>query len=265
MPAVTLPPDRAAPGGSARPAATVPSCSLPTGPSAAPDPTLAALVRRHDGAVIRLAMLSGATDAVGFLALGSAFTSVMTGNMVLVGLAAGTRDASALGLIATAIAAYVVGVAAGTRLAGQPHPDDGVWPPAVTRALGLELALLTTYAVIWWSLGSDPARGWFAPLLALCAAALGVQSSAILRFGVNGLSTTYLTGTLTSVIVRLASGQPRQTIGHPARILAALIVGAGVGAGLVDVARPAAPAFQLVLLTTTLATGIRVARAERKR
>jgi uncharacterized membrane protein YoaK (UPF0700 family) len=210
--------------------------------------------------VVGLAILSGATDAIGFLALGSAFTSVMTGNMVLVGVAAGTRDSSALGLVATAIAAYVVGVGIGTRVAGQSRPGDGPWPSAVTRALVLELGLLTTYAVVWWSVGSEPPHGWFAPLLALNAAALGVQSSAILRFGVSGLSTTYLTGTLTTVVVRLVSGQSLQAVGQSARLLAGLVTGAATGSALVEVARPAAPAFQLLVLLVVIAAGGRIGR-----
>jgi uncharacterized membrane protein YoaK (UPF0700 family) len=38
-------------------------------------------------------------------------------------------------------------------------------------------------------------------LLALTALALGIQSAAIQRFGVLGLSTTYLTGTLTTLAI----------------------------------------------------------------
>ena len=219
-------------------------------------------VRCRDRAVVALAMVSGATDAIGFLALGSAFTSVMTGNMVLVGVAVGTGDASAVGLVLTAIAAYVVGVGLGTRVAGQPRDDDATWPPAVTRALLVELALVTAYGVAWWSLGSAPAEHWFAPLLALNAAALGVQSSAILRFGVSGLSTTYLTGTLTTLVVRLASGRPLHTVGHPARILVALVSGAGAGAALVDLAPVAAPVLQIALLLGAVVTGRRCQRGE---
>jgi uncharacterized membrane protein YoaK (UPF0700 family) len=221
--------------------------------------------RLRDRAVVALAVVSGATDAIGFLALGSAFTSVMTGNMVLVGIAAGTRHGSALGIVATAIFAYVVGVAVGTRVAGQPVAGDVAWPRAVTRALLIELALLSAYAVSWWSLGSNPSRAWFAPLIALNAAALGVQSSAVLRFGVSGLSTTYLTGTLTSVVSRLASGRPLQTVGHPARILAGLVAGAAAGAGLVTYLRPAAPAFQLAVLLGAVAAGSRAGRGETAR
>jgi uncharacterized membrane protein YoaK (UPF0700 family) len=208
--------------------------------------------RIRDQLTMLLALLSGATDAIGFLTLGSAFTSVMTGNMVLVGIAAGTGDASALGLVTTAIAGYVAGVALGSRIAGTPQADDGLWPAAVTRALAAEFVLLAGFAVAWWSLGSHPSPGWYAPLLACNAAALGTQSSAILRFGAGGLSTTYLTGTLTTVVSRLVTRQPLHTVHQSTRILTALILGAGGGAALATHARPFAPALQLGLLLTVL-------------
>jgi len=47
----------------------------------------AALPQFRDVGVFLLATMSGATDAIGFIALGGAFTSVMTGNMVLFGWA----------------------------------------------------------------------------------------------------------------------------------------------------------------------------------
>jgi uncharacterized membrane protein YoaK (UPF0700 family) len=223
----------------------------------------AAEVRLRDGAVVGLAMVSGATDAIGFLALGSAFTSVMTGNMVLVGIAFGTSDWSAIGVVGTAIATYVVGAGVGARLAGSPADGVGLWPVAITRALLVELALVATFAATWWSLGSDPPDGWYAPLLALNAMALGIQSSAIMRFGVSGLSTTYLTGTLTTLVVRLATGHRLHTAWQPARILAALIAGAATAAALVTHARPAAPALQLVLLVAVLLGGRRLHRVGR--
>jgi uncharacterized membrane protein YoaK (UPF0700 family) len=227
-----------------------------TSPAAA-DP---ADLRLRDFAVVVLAMVSGATDALGFLALGSAFTSVMTGNMVLVGIAVGAGDGSAIGIVGTAIVAYVVGAGLGARFAGSPVPDDGIWPPAITRALAVELALVALFGVVWWSMGSEPSRGWFAPLLALNAAALGIQSSAIMRFGVSGLSTTYLTGTLTTLVVRAATGHRLGTLSQPARILAALIGGAAISATLVEHARPAAPAFQIVLLTVVVVSSRRLHR-----
>lgn len=224
--------------------------------------------RARDRLVVLLAALSGATDAIGLIALGGSFTSVMTGNMVLVGVAIGSKDASALGITLTAIGGYVLGVFIGGRVAGEPRPTDTPWPPAVTRALLVELAAFAVFAIAWWALSGAPPDAWLAPLLALNAVALGVQSSAIIRFGVSGLSTTYMTGTLTAVITRLAARHPLNSIGRSGAVLAGLICGAAAGA-VVDVGAPmAVPALQLGLIGTVLVGALRAARpltAERRR
>jgi uncharacterized membrane protein YoaK (UPF0700 family) len=195
---------------------------------------------------------SGATDAVGFLALGSAFTSVMTGNMVLGGMAMAHGDVAALVLTATAIGAFVAGAALGARIARNHRPGDPVWPGAVNAALLVELALFAAFAACWWAFGSAPPDSAFLPLLALNAAALGIQSSAIQRFGVSGLSTTYLTGTLTTVVIRLVSGKGVRAVGHSVAILLGLIAGAAIGALLVRNVPVLVPLTQLVPLTGVL-------------
>lgn len=48
--------------------------------------------RRLGALVTFLAMTAGATDAISFLGLGGVFSSVMTANMVLLGLSAGTHN-----------------------------------------------------------------------------------------------------------------------------------------------------------------------------
>ncbi len=206
----------------------------------------------RDALVVVLAVASGATDAIGFLALGSAFTSVMTGNMVLFGVAVAHRDATALGLTATAIASFVAGAAVGARVAGSPQPGDAYWPAAVTRALIIEGTLLVIFAACWWALGSAPSPAVQLPLLALNAGALGLQSSAIQRFGVAGLSTTYLTGTLTSVVIRLVGGKRLLEVSHSLWILGGLVTGAGLGALVVSQLRTAVPLVQLATLGTVL-------------
>jgi uncharacterized membrane protein YoaK (UPF0700 family) len=204
----------------------------------------------RDLLVVALAVTSGATDAIGFLALGSAFTSVMTGNLVLLGIGAAHGDLTALGLTATAIASFVVGAALGARLAGTPQPGDAYWPRAITRALMVQIGLFAVFAVWWWALGSDPSGDVLLPLLSLNAAALGLQSSAVQRFGVSGLSTTYLTGTLTTVVIRLTTGKRLAEVSHSLWILLGLVAGAAAGALLV---RHLPIAVPLVQLGTTLA------------
>lgn len=208
--------------------------------------------RDRNHLVVLLGVTSGATDAIGFLALGSAFTSVMTGNMVLLGIAAAHQNLRDLALVAVAIGSYVTGAAVGARVCGTHQEGDGVWPAGVTRGLRVELVLFSLFAVAWWVLGSQPAEHFFLPLLAVNAAALGIQSSAIQRFGVSGLSTTYLTGTLTSVTIRLVSGKGIRAVRHSVAILGGLIAGAAIGATLVRFAPVAVPLIQLLTVGAVL-------------
>lgn len=223
----------------------------------------ATATRARDRAVVLLAALSGATDAVGLLALGGSFTSVMTGNMVFLGVAVGTHTA-ALGFTLTAIGAYAAGVLGGAAIVGEPRPGDGVWHPHVTRGLLVETACLAAFATAWWCSGSHPPRDLLAPLLAANAAALGVQSAVILRFGVSGLSTTYMTGTLTTMLARIAGRHPLASVGRAAALLAGLIAGAAAGGLAYDRARPLVPALQLGLVLGAVALGARAQRAERE-
>ena len=186
-------------------------------------------VRRRDGLVVTLTLVTGAIDAIGLLRLGGVFTSVMTGNMVLLGIATANHDASIAIHTGVAFLAYVVGSFLGARVAGHAEPDEHLWPRPVVNALALELALLVAFGVWWEVVGAAPSTGVAYALLGLNAAALGVQSSAVLRFGLSGLSTTYLTGTLTQFIAGLTKrGAPLQV--RSALILLALIGGAAAGA-----------------------------------
>lgn len=214
----------------------------------------------RDLLVVVLAVTSGATDAIGFLALGSAFTSVMTGNLVLTGIAVADTDLTALALTLTAIGSFVLGAAVGARTAGTAAPGDPVWPRAVTVALGAELALVTAFAAGWWAWGSEPPEIAYLPLLGLNAAALGLQSSAIQRFGVSGLSTTYLTGTLTAVVIRLVSGRPLREVAHSLWILLGLVAGAATATVLVTTTPVAVPVLQLGTLGLVLVVARRSAR-----
>jgi uncharacterized membrane protein YoaK (UPF0700 family) len=215
-------------------------------------------VRARNVATVVLAVVSGATDAVGFLALGGAFTSVMTGNMVLLGISAGRLDGQLAGHTGAAIVCFVLGCAAGTRLAGTARSDGVVWPAAITRALWVEFAALCVFAIGWWAAGSSPDGTVQLVLLVVNALALGIQSSAVLRFGVSGLSTTYLTGTLTTLVARLVSGHRLRDLAHSALILAGLIGGAAASAVLVRHAPVAVPTLQLVGLGIALAIGLAV-------
>jgi uncharacterized membrane protein YoaK (UPF0700 family) len=75
-------------------------------------------MRRHRVLATLLAGTSGALDALGFLALGGVFASVMTGNLVLLGLGAGTRNGGLAVHAVVAIGGYSLGVAIGAARPG---------------------------------------------------------------------------------------------------------------------------------------------------
>lgn len=158
-----------------------------------------------------------------------------------------------------AIASFITGVLAGARLAGSAQPDDPVWPRRVTRALILELLVFVVFVVVW--VVTLPSRSDQADLglLMLSAAALGVQSSAIQRFGVPGLSSTYLTGTLTSLIAGVAARSPWRSLRPKVHVLLALMSGAAAGA-LVAVHLSAwSPVLLIVPLVFVIAVSSRMA------
>jgi uncharacterized membrane protein YoaK (UPF0700 family) len=205
--------------------------------------------------VVALAVVSGATDAIGLIALGGAFTSVMTGNLVILGVSLSTADGGLAIASGGAIVAFCAGAALGARLAGVPTPGDRIWPRPVTVALAVELGLLTAYAVGWWVTGAEPGPTVSLALLFAMSTALGIQSSTVQRFGVSGMSTTYLTGTLTTVVIRLATGRGVREVWHSIEILLGLVAGAAAGAGLLAVAPLAAPALQLAALGAVVLVG----------
>ena len=237
-----------------------PSLSAPTGAApAADDLHHRRALRLRQSLVVTLAVVSGATDAIGLLALGGAFTSVMTGNMVLLGVSISQGDGGRAVSSVGAILAFIAGAALGARVAGTPAGGDRIWPRAVTRGLLVELAFMAAYAVGWWMTGGSPGTGVAFALLLATAIALGVQSSTVQRFGVSGLSTTYMTGTLTTVVIRLATGRGVKEVWHSVEVLLGLVSGAVVGTVLILVAPLTAPVLQLAALGAVIVIGFLVA------
>jgi uncharacterized membrane protein YoaK (UPF0700 family) len=212
---------------------------------------------------IALTFGSGATDVASFTRLGGVFTSVMTGNIVLWGLSAAQRSVSLFSHSAVSIAGYIAGVAAGTwvghgfKVHGNGKPDeadrDSVLPAHVNWALFTELVLLAGLAVGWEVTGARPA-GWVEfVFLAVTAAAMGVQASAVNEMGLAHVSTTFLTGTLTGLVSSLA--RPGQDTPHTVRrfgVLIGLAAGALLSGLLVATAPRAVPALPLTAVITAL-------------
>ena len=225
----------------------------------------AGVARRLTLAAVLLTIGTGGTDVVSLTRLGGVFASVMTGNLVLLGLSAARASAALAGHTAVAIGGYVLGVAIAARLialaprrrreTGQRAAGPEGWPATVTAALVLELVLLAVFAAGWeLTRRPHPAGASQYLLLVTATVAMGMQSAAVRGFGRGEYATTYLTGTLTSMIAGLVTPGTRRWPGwrQPGALLA-LAAGALINGILVAHAPAAVPAVIIAPLCFVLA------------
>src|SRR5665213_4012394 len=118
----------------------------------------------------------------------------MTGNMVFLGIAASKHSGSIALHTGVAFVMYIVGSFIGARIAGHaPENETHLWPLSVVKALSVELVVIAAFGVWWEIVHAAPTTDVAYALLGLNAMALGIQSAAVLRFGVSGpVSYTHL-------------------------------------------------------------------------
>ena len=217
------------------------------------------MVRSHvsirDSLVVLLTLTTGAVDVTSFLALGNVFSSVVTGDMVLLGAAAGTGRPELAVHSGVALAGYLAGVVAGAPLAARrPQATTGTWPPSVTVILAVELVILVAFSVGWELAGTHPTGGGQLALVAVLAAAMGLQAAAVRRLG--QMSTTYLTSTLTALVAGLVTGSKPDGMARSLGVLATLIIGAIAASVLLEEARAWVPLVILVPLGLVIVASV---------
>lgn len=204
-----------------------------------------------------LTLVTGLVDAACYLGLGRVFTANMTGNVVL--LAFGATGAQGLPVLAPTVSlgVFLVGATAGGRLASNLVGPAGAEVPAsvrrrwVTITLLLELGLVAVAGVVALGLpvGGGGARRYV--VIALLAAALGLQNATVRRLAVPDVTTTVLTLTLTGLAADswLAGGHSPRA-GRRLAAVGLMAAGALAGALLlrVDVALPVLAAAVVIAL-----------------
>ncbi|MHB9863600.1 YoaK family protein [Streptomyces sp. YIM S03343] len=201
-------------------------------------------------AVVLLVATSGAVEAISFLALDHVFAGVMTSNLALLGMAVGRGQASGMTAAVLALAGFGVGTAATAWLTRRSENAVTHWPQPVMFCLAGEAVLLAAGTGIWAAVGGSPGEMARNLLQFGAAAAMGIQSAAMVAAGRAAAVTTYLTGTLTMYIVKgVGAGRPDHWV--PAQ-LGALIVGAGASAGLLRAAPGWAGVLPVVLMVCAL-------------
>jgi uncharacterized membrane protein YoaK (UPF0700 family) len=200
-------------------------------------------------ALLVLTFTTGLVDAVSYLGLGRVFTANMTGNVVLLGF--GVAGSPGLPVVApiSSLTAFLLGAVTGGILVKRLEKRH---PALVARALGIEVSLMATAAILAAAANIKPGDALAYVVIVLLALAMGVQSTTARRLGVPDLSTVVLTMTLTALASEsfVAGGDGKGSIRRLAAVLA-MFAGALAGALMLKTSRfiPLVVAAALVLLT----------------
>jgi uncharacterized membrane protein YoaK (UPF0700 family) len=196
--------------------------------------------------LLLLAACAGSVNVLSIVRLGGALSGIVTGDVVTTGAALGEDRWVLLRYPAVAICAFGLGVAVwsvGLRWLALTSADGhriGLWA---------ELVLLLCLPVGLAATHGRPGEATSMTLLATAAVAMGAQSAICLR---DGVSTTYMTGAITTAVHDLVTGGPRRdAVGNLTRGLA-LFVGAVATASLITVDAWVAATFPALLVAMAI-------------
>jgi uncharacterized membrane protein YoaK (UPF0700 family) len=185
-------------------------------------------------ALLLLTLATGLVDAVSVLALGHVFVANMTGNVIFLGFWAVPHSGVDMTAGLVAFTGFLVGAIAGGRFARHLESRVRRW---ITAALGMEIAVLVTLAVLAGVGVIDYHDNTKLFLIAGMAFSFGLQNATARQLGIPELSTTVLTSTIVSFAVdsRLA-GRSGERAGLRAAVVLTMCLGAAIGAAMSRIA-----------------------------
>ena len=204
--------------------------------------------------LLLLTVVTGLVDAASFLNLGHVFVANMTGNVVFLGFAIAGAKGLSISASVLALASFVAGSVVGGRF-GVRFAEQRL--QLLRAALALQLAVVVAATAVAALEGDPVDRTVRLVLIALLALAMGVQNATVRRLAVPELTTTVLTMTLTGIGAdSTLAGGPGSKLGRRSLAVAAMLVGALIGAVLalhIDTAAPLAAAAGVVAVTALTA------------
>jgi uncharacterized membrane protein YoaK (UPF0700 family) len=210
--------------------------------------------------LVLLTGVSGLVDAASYLNLGHVFVANMTGNIVFFGFALAGAGELSPASSAAAVASFFIGAG----LAGRLTRSTRLSRPLLLRATtAIELCLVLI--AIGLALISEDAPFTYA-IVALLAAAMGVQSTTTSRLQIRGFNSTVVLTTMLSTMAastRLAGGSGADN-GRRMLAISSMLAGGLVGALLtLRVARLAPLILAAVVLAVACAGAHAVARRDK--
>lgn len=146
--------------------------------------------------VLLFTCAAGTVDAITYLTA-HVFTANMTGNAVLLGIAAGQGNGIPVIRSLIALIAFIAGVILGALAVGE--GEAATAGRAVRRAVWMETFILAFFAASALAPPSFPSRVRVLLMIFSSGVAMGLQSAAVRRLKLPGIATTYITGTITAL------------------------------------------------------------------
>jgi uncharacterized membrane protein YoaK (UPF0700 family) len=150
-----------------------------------------------------LSFAAGSMDAIAFLKLDEVFTSAMSGNTILLGLAVGQGRVSAALHSFTALIGYIIGVAIASLPLSLSNRGS-------SQTLALEAVFLAVFAGLWAITGGPLHPPVMYSLIVLSAIAMGLQGAIGRWLKIPGIMTVIFTSTYTAIVggltERIAAG-----------------------------------------------------------
>lgn len=208
----------------------------------------------RDGALppllLTLTLVSGLVDATSYLKLGHVFVANMTGNVVFIGFALGGAKGLSVPASLLAIVMFIAGSLLGGRLATR---VGGRREHLLRDATAIQLVLVVLAALVA-AIGRGGVTTYL--LVLLLAPAMGLQNATARKLAVADLTTTVLTLTLTGIAsdARILGG-PGARLGRRLLAVAAMLVGALIGAVLALRVATAAPLALAAILVGSASLG----------
>jgi uncharacterized membrane protein YoaK (UPF0700 family) len=202
-------------------------------------------------ALLLLTFATGIVDAVSVLELGHVFVANMTGNVVFLGFWLAPHTVVDVMAALVSVFCFVVGAVIGGRLARRFDDEVRRW---LALSLSLEVVMLVALSILAGTGVLDYRDHTKLFLIAGLAVTFGIQNSTARQFGIQELSTTVLTTTISSVGFdsRLAGGTgERQKLRYG--VIFAIFSGAALGATLTRFAVAPVIAFAAAVVGSSAA------------
>ena len=143
---------------------------------------------------------AGCVDAIVYIAA-HVFTANMTGNAVLLGISLGSNISAATIRSLVALITFIAGIVLGAFLVWD--EEKGIPWRRIRIAVLVEAFVLALFAAVFLMPVSLHSEGTIAALIVLSAFAMGMQSAIVKCLNLPGIATTYITGTMTSLMSNL--------------------------------------------------------------